>query len=152
VVRDVSAIDRWLDVKGNPVHGTFATTKDLSRIAKMGFDVVYLPPIHPIGKVHRKGRNNSVTAAPNDVGSPWAIGSDEGGHDAIHPGLGTIEDFDDFVAAARDDGMEVALDLALQSRPTIPGPGTTPNGSPCCPTARSPTPRTHRRNTRTSTR
>jgi len=86
----------------------------------MGFDVVYLPPIHPIGKVHRKGRNNSVTAAPNDVGSPWAIGSDEGGHDALHPKLGTIEDFDDFVAAARDDGMEVALDLALQCAPDHP--------------------------------
>ena len=111
---------RW-DAKGNPVHGTFATaTKELSRIARMGFDVVYLPPIHPIGKVHRKGRNNSVTAAPNDVGSPWAIGSDEGGHDAVHPKLGTIEDFDDFVAAARDDGMEVALDLALQCAPDHP--------------------------------
>jgi starch synthase (maltosyl-transferring) len=109
------------DAKGNAVHGTFATaTKALPRIAKMGFDVVYLPPIHPIGKVHRKGRNNSVTAAPNDVGSPWAIGSDEGGHDAVHPKLGTIEDFDDFVAAARDDGMEVALDLALQCAPDHP--------------------------------
>ena len=109
------------DAKGSPVHGTFATaTKELPRIAGMGFDVVYLPPIHPIGKVHRKGRNNSVTAAPNDVGSPWAIGSDEGGHDAIHPKLGTIEDFDDFVAAARDDGMEVALDLALQTAPDHP--------------------------------
>ncbi|MGX9792950.1 alpha-1,4-glucan--maltose-1-phosphate maltosyltransferase [Mycobacterium sp. MMS18-G62] len=109
------------DAKGNPVHGTFATaTKALSRIAKMGFDVVYLPPIHPIGKVHRKGRNNSVTAAPNDVGSPWAIGSDEGGHDAVHPKLGTIEDFDDFVASARDEGMEVALDLALQCAPDHP--------------------------------
>ncbi|MGV0718755.1 alpha-1,4-glucan--maltose-1-phosphate maltosyltransferase [Mycolicibacterium sp. XJ662] len=109
------------DASGNPVHGTFATaTKALSRIARMGFDVVYLPPIHPIGKVHRKGRNNSVTAAPNDVGSPWAIGSDEGGHDAVHPRLGTIEDFDDFVAAARDEGMEVALDLALQTAPDHP--------------------------------
>ncbi|KUI14668.1 alpha-1,4-glucan--maltose-1-phosphate maltosyltransferase [Mycobacterium lehmannii] len=109
------------DAKGNPVHGTFATaTKALPRIARMGFDVVYLPPIHPIGKVHRKGRNNSVTAAPNDVGSPWAIGSDEGGHDAVHPDLGTIDDFDDFVAAARDDGMEVALDLALQCAPDHP--------------------------------
>jgi starch synthase (maltosyl-transferring) len=109
------------DATGNPVHGTFATaTKELSRIARMGFDVVYLPPIHPIGKVHRKGRNNSVTAAPNDVGSPWAIGSDEGGHDAVHPKLGTVEDFDDFVAAARDDGMEVALDLALQCAPDHP--------------------------------
>ncbi|WP_101946284.1 alpha-1,4-glucan--maltose-1-phosphate maltosyltransferase [Mycobacterium sp. 3519A] len=109
------------DAQGNPVHGTFATaTKELSRIAKMGFDVVYLPPIHPIGKVHRKGRNNSVTAAPTDVGSPWAIGSDEGGHDAVHPKLGTIEDFDDFVAAARDHGMEVSLDLALQCAPDHP--------------------------------
>jgi starch synthase (maltosyl-transferring) len=109
------------DATGNPVHGTFATaTKSLPRIAKMGFDVVYLPPIHPIGNVHRKGRNNSVTAAPKDVGSPWAIGSDEGGHDAIHPKLGTIEDFDDFVAAARDDGMEVALDFALQCAPDHP--------------------------------
>ncbi|OBI84463.1 alpha-1,4-glucan--maltose-1-phosphate maltosyltransferase [Mycobacterium sp. E740] len=109
------------DSKGNPMHGTFATaTKALSRIARMGFDVVYLPPVHPIGKVHRKGRNNSVTAAPDDVGSPWAIGSDEGGHDAIHPELGTIADFDDFVAAARDEGMEVALDLALQCAPDHP--------------------------------
>ena len=109
------------DDKGNPVHGTFATaSKALPRIAKMGFDIVYLPPIHPIGKVHRKGRNNSVTAAPKDVGSPWAIGSDKGGHDAVHPKLGTIEDFDDFVAAARDQGLEVALDLALQCAPDHP--------------------------------
>lgn len=109
------------DAKGNPVHGTFATaTKALPRIARMGFDVVYLPPIHPIGKVHRKGRNNSVTAAPNDVGSPWAIGSDEGGHDAVHPDLGTLADFDEFVAAAHDEGMEVALDLALQCAPDHP--------------------------------
>jgi starch synthase (maltosyl-transferring) len=109
------------DARGNPMHGTFATaTKALPRVAKMGFDVVYLPPIHPIGKVHRKGRNNSVTAAPKDVGSPWAIGSEEGGHDAVHPALGTIEDFDEFVAAARDQGMEIALDLALQCAPDHP--------------------------------
>jgi starch synthase (maltosyl-transferring) len=109
------------DGKGNAVHGTFATaSKALPRIAKMGFDVVYLPPIHPIGKVHRKGRNNSVTAAPKDVGSPWAIGSSKGGHDAVHPKLGTIEDFDDFVTAARDQGLEVALDLALQCAPDHP--------------------------------
>ncbi|TFV56906.1 alpha-1,4-glucan--maltose-1-phosphate maltosyltransferase [Mycobacterium sp. PS03-16] len=109
------------DTHGNPVHGTFATSiKALPRIARMGFDVVYLPPIHPIGKVHRKGRNNSVTAAPDDVGSPWAIGSDEGGHDAVHPDLGTIADFDEFVAAARDEGLEVALDLALQCAPDHP--------------------------------
>ncbi len=110
-----------LDKKGMPVHGTFATaTKALPRIAKMGFDVVYLPPIHPIGKVHRKGRNNSVTAAPRDVGSPWAIGSEKGGHDAVHPKLGTIEEFEDFVNATRDHGMEVALDLALQAAPDHP--------------------------------
>jgi starch synthase (maltosyl-transferring) len=109
------------DTKGKPIHGTFATaTKALPRVADMGFDVVYLPPIHPIGKVHRKGPNNSVTAAPGDVGSPWAIGSDTGGHDAIHPELGTIEDFDEFVAATRDLGMEVALDLALQCAPDHP--------------------------------
>ena len=109
------------DADGKPVHGTFATAAaDLPRIAAMGFDVVYLPPIHPIGKVHRKGRNNSPTAAPGDVGSPWAIGSDEGGHDAIHPRLGTIDDFDDFVASARDLGLEVALALALQCAPDHP--------------------------------
>src|SRR6185312_6781716 len=91
------------DAKGNPVHGTFATaTKDLSRIAKMGFDVVYLPPIHPIGKVHRKGRNNSVTAAPSDVGSPWAIGSDEGGHEDIYP-----LNFDDDPAGLYDEVLRV---------------------------------------------
>ncbi|MBN3454237.1 alpha-1,4-glucan--maltose-1-phosphate maltosyltransferase [Mycobacterium sp. DSM 3803] len=110
----------WDDA-GHPVHGTFATaTAALPRIARMGFNIVYLPPIHPIGKVHRKGRNNSVTAAPGDVGSPWAIGSDEGGHDAVHPALGTIDDFDAFVAAARDQGLEVALDLALQCAPDHP--------------------------------
>ncbi|MCV7414078.1 alpha-1,4-glucan--maltose-1-phosphate maltosyltransferase [Mycolicibacterium litorale] len=109
------------DSQGNPVHGTFATaTKALPRVARMGFDVVYLPPIHPIGKVHRKGPNNSVTAGPHDVGSPWAIGSDEGGHDAVHPELGTIDDFDEFVAAARSEGLEVALDLALQCAPDHP--------------------------------
>ncbi|RDI62972.1 alpha-1,4-glucan:maltose-1-phosphate maltosyltransferase [Nocardia pseudobrasiliensis] len=109
------------DAEDNPVHGTFATAaKDLHRIAAMGFDVVYLPPIHPIGKVNRKGRNNSLTAEPGDVGSPWAIGSDEGGHDAIHPQLGTVEDFTEFVSTARELGLEVALDLALQCAPDHP--------------------------------
>jgi starch synthase (maltosyl-transferring) len=109
------------DAEGRPVHGTFATaTRELDRIARMGFDVVYLPPIHPIGRVNRKGRNNSVVADENDVGSPWAIGSDEGGHDAVHPRLGTIEDFDAFVARAEELGMEVALDLALQAAPDHP--------------------------------
>lgn len=109
------------DPAGNPVHGTFATAASaLPRIAEMGFDVVYLPPIHPIGKVHRKGRNNSVAAEPGDVGSPWAIGSDEGGHDAVHPDLGTLDDFDRFVSCAGELGMEVALDLALQCAPDHP--------------------------------
>ncbi len=115
------------DSEGRPVHGTFATAaKDLPRVARMGFDVVYLPPIHPIGRVHRKGRNNSVTAAEGDVGSPWAIGSAEGGHDAVHPDLGTIEDFDDFVSAAADQGLSVALDLALQCAPDHPWAQTHP--------------------------
>ncbi|RWA22483.1 hypothetical protein MBRU_12945 [Mycolicibacterium brumae DSM 44177] len=109
------------DENGEPVHGTFVTASAaLDRVARMGFDVVYLPPIHPIGKVHRKGRNNSVTCEPGDVGSPWAIGSDEGGHDAVHPDLGTMEDFDGFVATANELGMEIALDLALQCAPDHP--------------------------------
>ncbi|MDR3662187.1 MAG: alpha-1,4-glucan--maltose-1-phosphate maltosyltransferase [Mycobacterium sp.] len=109
------------DADDQPVHGTFATTaKAIPRIAAMGFDVLYLPPVHPIGKVHRKGPNNNATAAPGDIGSPWAIGSAEGGHDAVHPDLGTIADFDDLVAAAHDNGLEVALDLALQCAPDHP--------------------------------
>ena len=139
--------------KGKPKHGTFATAaKALPRIANMGFDVVYLPPIHPIGKVHRKGRNNTVTAAPDDVGSPWAIGSDEGGHDAVHPNLGTIDDFDDFVTAARTRAWRWRWTSRCSARPTTRGPSSTRNGSPCCPTEPSPTPRTRRRSTRTSTR
>ncbi len=103
------------------MHGSFVTAaKELDRIAAMGFDVVYLPPIHPVGTKHRKGRNNSVNAGPGDVGSPWAIGSAEGGHDAIDPELGTLEDFEAFVARTQDLGMEVALDFALQCAPDHP--------------------------------
>jgi starch synthase (maltosyl-transferring) len=110
-----------LDESGRPVHGTFTTaTRELERAASMGFDIAYLPPIHPIGRVNRKGPNNTLVADENDVGSPWAIGADEGGHDAIHPDLGTIEDFDAFVARARELGLEVALDLALQAAPDHP--------------------------------
>ncbi|MGH3613727.1 MAG: alpha-1,4-glucan--maltose-1-phosphate maltosyltransferase [Pseudonocardia sp.] len=109
------------DETGRAVHGSFVTaSKELDRVAAMGFDVVYLPPIHPIGRTNRKGRNNSVTVEPGDVGSPWAIGSAEGGHDAIDPGLGTLDDFDGFVASAQDLGMEVALDFALQCAPDHP--------------------------------
>lgn len=104
-----------------PASGTLGTAiARLPAIADMGFDVVYLPPIHPIGTSHRKGRNNSLQPAPGDPGSPWAIGSPDGGHDALHPDLGTIEDFDSFVQATRDLGMEVALDLALQASPDHP--------------------------------
>ena len=86
----------------------------------MGFDVVYLPPVHPIGTTARKGKNNSLATGPDDPGSPWAIGSPAGGHDAIHPDLGTIEDFDSFVTRAREPGLEVAMDLALQAAPDHP--------------------------------
>ncbi|ANP52714.1 starch synthase (maltosyl-transferring) [Streptomyces griseochromogenes] len=102
-------------------HGTFRTAaRRLPAIADMGFDVVYLPPVHPIGTTHRKGRNNTLTATAEDVGVPWAIGSPEGGHDAVHPDLGTLEDFDHFVTHARELGLEVALDFALQCSPDHP--------------------------------
>jgi starch synthase (maltosyl-transferring) len=108
-------------VGGKATHGTFATAQErLPAIAEMGFDVVYLPPIHPIGEVNRKGKNNTLTPEPDDVGSPWAIGSAEGGHDAVHPQLGTMQDFRDFVWRAGELGLEVALDLALQAAPDHP--------------------------------
>jgi starch synthase (maltosyl-transferring) len=104
-----------------PVSGTLrSAAKRLDPIAAMGFDVVYLPPVHPIGFTFRKGRNNTLTPADGDPGSPWAIGSAEGGHDALHPDLGTMDDFDAFVARTRELGMEVALDLALQASPDHP--------------------------------
>ncbi|MGZ2357528.1 alpha-1,4-glucan--maltose-1-phosphate maltosyltransferase [Streptomyces sp. 372A] len=103
------------------VSGTFRTAAErLPAVAAMGFDVVYLPPIHPIGTTHRKGPNNSLTPAPHDVGVPWAIGSAEGGHDAVHPDLGTLEDFVHFVETARTLRLEVALDFALQCSPDHP--------------------------------
>jgi starch synthase (maltosyl-transferring) len=92
----------------------------LDYVARLGFDVVYLPPIHPIGLTDRKGAGNSERARPGEPGSPWAIGSSDGGHDAIHPDLGTLEDFDAFVARARELNLEVALDLALQCSPDHP--------------------------------
>ncbi|MCB5170095.1 alpha-1,4-glucan--maltose-1-phosphate maltosyltransferase [Streptomyces bambusae] len=104
-----------------PVSGTFRTAAErLPAIAAMGFDVVYLPPIHPIGQTFRKGPDNALSAGPHDVGVPWAIGSPEGGHDAVHPDLGTIEDFDRFVAKAESLRLEIALDFALQCSPDHP--------------------------------
>ncbi|NJN45995.1 MAG: alpha-1,4-glucan--maltose-1-phosphate maltosyltransferase [Candidatus Competibacteraceae bacterium] len=102
-------------------HGTFRDViEQLSRIADMGFDVLYFPPIHPIGRVNRKGKNNTLTPTEDDVGSPWAIGSSEGGHKAIHPELGTLEDFHALVAKAKDYGIEIALDIAFQCAPDHP--------------------------------
>ncbi|MGH9355656.1 MAG: alpha-1,4-glucan--maltose-1-phosphate maltosyltransferase [Terriglobia bacterium] len=102
-------------------HGTFKDCEShLPYIAAMGFDVLYLPPIHPIGRTHRKGKNNSPLARPEDAGSPWAIGAEEGGHKSIHPQLGTLDDFKHFLAAAREQGLEVALDLAYQCSPDHP--------------------------------
>jgi starch synthase (maltosyl-transferring) len=107
-----------------PEPGRHGTLRDaivrLEYAAAMGFDVVYLPPIHPIGRTHRKGPNNSPTAGPDDLGSPWAIGAAEGGHTSIHPALGTLEDFRAFVARARELGVEPALDLAFQCSPDHP--------------------------------
>jgi starch synthase (maltosyl-transferring) len=102
-------------------HGTFADVEArLPYVAEMGFDVLYLPPVHPIGTSFRKGRNNTLTVAETDPGSPWAIGAQEGGHKAIHPQLGTLEDFRRLVAATRQHGMEVALDIAFQASPDHP--------------------------------
>ncbi|MFG2295674.1 maltotransferase domain-containing protein [Streptomyces sp. NPDC048603] len=104
-----------------PVSGTFRTAAErLPAIAAMGFDVVYLPPVHPIGTTFRKGANNSLSADRWDPGVPWAIGSPEGGHDAVHPDLGTLEDFAHFVRRAQELRMEVALDFALQCSPDHP--------------------------------
>jgi starch synthase (maltosyl-transferring) len=102
-------------------HGTFKDCeKILSYVAAMGFDVLYLPPIHPIGRSHRKGKNNAVTSTADDPGSPWAIGAKEGGHKAIHPELGTLADFKKFVRQAEALGIEIALDLAFQCSPDHP--------------------------------
>jgi starch synthase (maltosyl-transferring) len=102
-------------------HGTFADcAARLPYAARMGFDIVYLPPIHPIGRTFRKGRNNTLTATATDVGSPWAIGATEGGHTAIHPQLGTLDDFHKLVASAKALGLEIALDIAFQCAPDHP--------------------------------
>ena len=102
-------------------HGTLADAAQvLSHVAAMGFDVVYLPPIHPIGRTHRKGRDNAMVAEKGDPGSPWAVGGPEGGHMSVHPELGTVDDLRDFVLQARSHGLEVALDIAFQASPDHP--------------------------------
>ncbi len=113
-------------------EGKGGTFKDcearLPAIRDMGFDVLYLAPIHPIGETNRKGRNNSLTAEPGEPGSPWAIGSRHGGHDAIEPALGTIEEFDAFQQAVRNHGMEIALDFAINATPIIRTSPNIPHG------------------------
>lgn len=102
-------------------HGTLDDVRRrLGEVAEMGFDVLYLPPIHPIGRTERKGKNNAPAAGPDDVGSPWAIGAEEGGHKSVHPDLGTLEDFDRLVEAASEQGIEIALDIAFQCSPDHP--------------------------------
>jgi starch synthase (maltosyl-transferring) len=108
-------------------HGTFQDVKRLlPRIAETGFDVLYFPPIHPIGRIKRKGRNNSLTPTDTDPGSPWAIGNEMGGHKAIHPELGTLKDFKDLINAARKLNIEIAMDIAFQCAPDHPWVRTYP--------------------------
>jgi starch synthase (maltosyl-transferring) len=116
-----SRFSTWYELFPRSEGGTLRDAeRRLPRLAAMGFDVLYLAPIHPIGTTNRKGRNDAPVAGPYDPGSPWAIGSRDGGHMAIEPGLGTIEDFDHFVATARGLGLEVALDFAIQCSPDHP--------------------------------
>jgi starch synthase (maltosyl-transferring) len=127
VDREKARFSTWYEIfprSCSPQAGRHGTLRDceewLPYIASMGFDVVYFPPIHPIGRAFRKGKNNSEQSQPADVGSPWAIGSLEGGHKSIHPELGTLEDFGRFVAKAKEHGLEIALDIALQCTPDHP--------------------------------
>jgi len=120
VDRERAAVGAWYELFPRSYGGLRGAAQRLSAVADMAFDVVYLPPIHPIGRTARKGRDNTLDAAPDDVGSPWAIGSPDGGHTAIDPSLGTFGDFDGFVASAEKLGLEVALDYALQCSPDHP--------------------------------
>ncbi len=126
VDRERAAFSAWYELFPRSLgkdgaHGTFRDVIDhLPYVKDLGFDVLYFPPIHPIGATNRKGKNNSLTAQPGDLGSPYAIGSPEGGNLAVHPELGTLEDFDALVAAAADQGLEIALDIALNASPDHP--------------------------------
>jgi starch synthase (maltosyl-transferring) len=117
---ELARFGAWYELFPRSWGGFRGVEEALPSLAEIGFDVVYLPPIHPIGRTHRKGRNNTLVAGPADPGSPWAIGSDEGGHTAVHPELGTIGDFDRLVARARELGLEIALDFAIQCSPDHP--------------------------------
>jgi starch synthase (maltosyl-transferring) len=120
VDRDRAAFGAWYELFPRSWGGFKGVEKILPNLAELGFDVVYLPPVHPIGRTNRKGKNNTLVARKADPGSPWAIGADEGGHDAIHPGLGTIEEFERMVARGREVGCEICLDFAIQCSPDHP--------------------------------
>jgi starch synthase (maltosyl-transferring) len=120
VDRGLARFGAWYELFPRSWGGFRGVARVLPQLAELGFDVVYLPPVHPIGTTNRKGRNNALEARAGDVGSPWAIGSEQGGHDAIDPALGTWDDFDAMVAAARAAGVEVALDFAIQCSPDHP--------------------------------
>jgi starch synthase (maltosyl-transferring) len=120
VDRELARFGAWYELFPRSWGGFEGVAEVLPQIAALGFDVVYLPPIHPIGTTNRKGRNNALVAEAGDVGSPWAIGSEEGGHDALNPELGTWKDFDAMVAAAKQAGIEIALDFAIQCSPDHP--------------------------------
>jgi len=118
--RELARFGAWYELFPRSWGGFQGVEKILPDLAALGFDVVYLPPIHPIGETNRKGRNNALQAAPGDPGSPWAIGGKAGGHTAVEPTLGTIRDFDRLVARARECGLEIALDFAIQMSPDHP--------------------------------
>ena len=120
VDRELARFGAWYELFPRSFGGLKGVAGVLPQLAELGFDVVYLPPIHPIGHTNRKGKNNAVEHAEGDVGSPWAIGAEEGGHDALHPDLGTWQDFDALIAAARKSGIEIALDFAIQCSPDHP--------------------------------
>jgi starch synthase (maltosyl-transferring) len=120
VDRKLATFGSWYELFPRSWGGFKGVEAALPDLAELGFDVVYLPPVHPIGRMHRKGRNNAVEAEPGDPGSPWAIGAEEGGHTAVHPELGTLAEFDRLVGRARSLGLEIALDFAIQCSPDHP--------------------------------
>jgi starch synthase (maltosyl-transferring) len=120
VDRTLARLGAWYELFPRSWGGFEGVRAELPRLAELGFDVVYMPPVHPIGTTNRKGRNNALEAGPDDPGSPWAIGSEDGGHEAIDPGLGTLADFERLVADAKALGLEIALDFAIQCSPDHP--------------------------------